>query len=226
MGVPKSNNLSEVSQAKCIAKKIINILDEPFIDEDWEIEVFEDPVINASVLPGGKIAINTGLIDITENQDQLAAVIAHEIAHTIENHVFDRQKKAMRTKIGTAIGAGVIAGNIANRTITSQSDIYTMNNQINALNTMGSVLSEYGLQLPYERKQETEADIIGIKLMAKAGFNPFASISIWKNMPKDNVPEFAKSHPSPENRIKGLSSQLSESLELYNAVERKPRCTF
>jgi len=227
--LPISRDLSKRTQVNCIAKKIIRQLDEPFVDEDWEIEVFENPGVNAFAMPGGKLGVYTGLFSVASNQDELATVIGHEIAHVTEKHSYERAKREMRTRVGTTIGMAVIAGNMANRQIRSQADIYEMNNQINAVNTMSQILSTYGLNLPFNRKQESDADETGLRLMAEAGFNPFASLSLWKKMQEDsNRPnlEFVSSHPSSENRIKGLSSQLSEALQLYNAVERKPRCTF
>ena len=227
--LPVSRDLSKRTQVNCIAKRIIKQLEEPFVDEDWEIEVFENPGVNAFAMPGGKLGVYTGLFSVASNQDELATVIGHEIAHVTEKHSYERAKREMRTRVGTTIGMAVIAGNMANRQIRSQADIYEMNNQINAVNTMSQILSTYGLNLPFNRKQESDADKTGLRLMAEAGFNPFASLSLWKKMQEDsNRPnlEFVSSHPSSENRIKGLSSQLSEALKLYNAVERKPRCTF
>ena len=227
--LPVSRDLSKRTQVNCIAKRIIRQLEEPFVDEDWEIEVFENPGVNAFAMPGGKLGVYTGLFSVASNQDELATVIGHEIAHVTEKHSYERAKREMRTRVGTTIGMAVIAGNMANRQIRSQADIYEMNNQINAVNTMSQILSTYGLNLPFNRQQESDADKTGLRLMAEAGFNPFASLSLWKKMQEDsNRPnlEFVSSHPSSENRIKGLSSQLSEALKLYNAVERKPRCTF
>ncbi|HAH67062.1 MAG: Zn-dependent protease [Gammaproteobacteria bacterium] len=227
--LPVSRDLSKRTQVNCIAKRIIKQLEEPFVDEDWEIEVFENPGVNAFAMPGGKLGVYTGLFSVASNQDELATVIGHEIAHVTEKHSYERAKREMRTRVGTTIGMAVIAGNMANRQIRSQADIYEMNNQINAVNTMSQILSAYGLNLPFNRQQESDADKTGLRLMAEAGFNPFASLSLWKKMQEDsNRPnlEFVSSHPSSENRIKGLSSQLSEALKLYNSVERKPRCTF
>ena len=227
--LPISRDLSKRTQVNCIARRIIKQLEEPFVDEDWEIEVFENPGVNAFAMPGGKLGVYTGLFSVASNQDELATVIGHEIAHVTEKHSYERAKREMRTRVGATIGMAVIAGNMANRQIRSQADIYEMNNQINAVNTMSQILSTYGLNLPFNRQQESDADKTGLRLMAEAGFNPFASLSLWKKMQEDsNRPnlEFVSSHPSSENRIKGLSSQLSEALKLYNAVERKPRCTF
>ena len=153
MSLPISRDLSKRTQVNCIAKKIIRQLDEPFADEDWEIEVFENPGINAFAMPGGKLGVYTGLFTIASNQDELATVIGHEIAHVTNKHSYERAKREMRTRVGTTIGMAVIAGNMSNRQIRSQSDIYEMNNQINAVNTMSQILSTYGLNLPFNLKQ-------------------------------------------------------------------------
>jgi len=206
------DDLSKRTQVNCIAKRIIKQLEEPFVDEDWEIEVFENPGVNAFAMPGGKLGVYTGLFSVASNQDELATVIGHEIAHVTEKHSYERAKREMRTRVGTTIGMAVIAGNMANRQIRSQADIYEMNNQINAVNTMSQILSTYGLNLPFNRQQESDADKTGLRLMAEAGFNPFASLSLWKKMQEDsNRPnlEFVSSHPSSENRIKGLSRKRS-----------------
>ena len=184
MSLPISRDLSKRTQVNCIAKKIIRQLDEPFADEDWEIEVFENPGINAFAMPGGKLGVYTGLFTIASNQDELATVIGHEIAHVTNKHSYERAKREMRTRVGTTIGMAVIAGNMSNRQIRSQSDIYEMNNQINAVNTMSQILSTYGLNLPFNRKQESDADKTGLRLMAEAGFNPFASLSLGKKCRK------------------------------------------
>ena len=123
-------------------------------------------------MPGGKLGVYTGLFSVASNQDELATVIGHEIAHVTEKHSYERAKREMRTRVGTTIGMAVIAGNMANRQIRSQADIYEMNNQINAVNTMSQILSTYGLNLPFNRQQESDADKTGLRLMAEAGFNP------------------------------------------------------
>ena len=92
----------------------------------------------------------------------------------------------MRTRVGTTIGMAVIAGNMANRQIRSQADIYEMNNQINAVNTMSQILSTYGLNLPFNRQQESDADKTGLRLMAEAGFNPLLQLEPLEEMQEDS----------------------------------------
>ena len=111
--LPISRDLSKRTQVNCIAKKIIRQLDEPFVDQDWEIEVFENPGVNAFAMPGGKLGVYTGLFTVASNQDELATVIGHEIAHVTEKHSYERAKREMRTRVGTTIGMAVIAGNLS-----------------------------------------------------------------------------------------------------------------
>jgi len=184
------------------------------IDENFSLEeekIIEQTLLKFKAKSDDLKKIITKAKEIEENSNQILS--------------FTREVKNMsevnKVKIIEALWQIIYSNN--------QADIYEMNNQINAVNTMSQILSTYGLNLPFNRQQESDADKTGLRLMAEAGFNPFASLSLWKKMQEDsNRPnlEFVSSHPSSENRIKGLSSQLSEALQLYNAVERKPRCTF
>jgi len=185
--LPVSRDLSKRTQVNCIAKRIIKQLEEPFVDEDWEIEVFENPGVNAFAMPGGKLGVYTGLFSVASNQDELATVIGHEIAHVTEKHSYERAKREMRTRVGTTIGMAVIAGNMANRQIRSQADIYEMNNQINAVNTMSQILSTYGLNLPFNRQQESDADktelLINCKTNQKINTTKAGNLKTCKKKP-------------------------------------------
>jgi len=228
--IPISRDLKKRTLVRCVARNIIKQIEEPYSSFDWEIEVFQDPDANAVVLPAGKIGVNTGLFEVASNPNELAAVIGHEIAHVTNKHSYERAKRSKRTQVGALIGSAVVASKIASKPIYTQSDLYEANNQINAINTMSQVMATYGLNLPYAREQESDADKSGIILMAKAGFNPIATMSLWKKMKEKDaekrMPEFASTHPSSANRISGLASQLSKALEAYNKVEKKPNCNF
>ena len=227
--LPISRDLSKRTLIRCVAKNIIKTLEEPYKSNEWEIELFENPGVNAFAMPGGKLGVYTGIFDVAENSDEIATVIGHEIAHVTNKHSYERAKRDMRTKIGTTIGAAVVAGNIVNKPIYNQSDLYEVNNQMNAVNTMSQMISTYGLNLPFSRKQENDADTSGIIFMARAGFNPLSSLSLWKKMQdqgkRPNL-EFVSSHPSSSTRIKELSSQLPKALAAYNEVEKKPNCRY
>ena len=163
------------------------------------------------------------------DQDELATVIGHEIAHVTKKHSYERAKRDMRTQIGATIGMAVLMGNMASKQITSQAELNQINNQINTINMMSQIMAEYGLNLPFNRSQEKDADKAGLLYMARAGFNPLKSLSLWKKMQdQGNRPnlEFVSSHPSDKKRINGLSSQLSKTLSAYNAVARKPSCGY
>ena len=228
--IPISRNLKKRTLVRCVARNIIKQIEEPYSSFDWEIEVFQDSDANAVVLPAGKIGVNTGLFEVASNPNELAAVIGHEIAHVTNKHSYERAKRAKRTQVGALIGSAVVASKIASKPIYTQSDLYEANNKISAINTMSQVMATYGLNLPYAREQESDADKTGIILMAKAGFNPIATMSLWKKMKEkdeeNRIPEFASTHPSSANRISGLASQLSEALEAYNKVEKKPNCNY
>ena len=228
--IPISRDLKKRTLVRCVARNIIKQIEEPYSSFDWEIEVFQDPTANAVVLPAGKIGVNTGLFDVASNPNELAAVIGHEIAHVTNKHSYERAKRAKRTQVGALIGSAVVTSKIASKPIYTQSDLYEANNTISAINTMSQVLATYGLNLPYAREQESDADKSGIILMAKACFNPIATMSLWKKMKKKDaekrMPEFASTHPSSDTRISGLASQLSDALEAYNKVEKKPNCNY
>ena len=182
--IPISRDLKKRTLVRCVARNIIKQIEEPYSSFDWEIEVFQDPTANAVVLPAGKIGVNTGLFDVASNPNELAAVIGHEIAHVTNKHSYERAKRAKRTQVGALIGSAVVTSKIASKPIYTQSDLYEANNTISAINTMSQVLATYGLNLPYAREQESDADKSGIILMAKAGFNPIAPMSLWKKMKK------------------------------------------
>ena len=226
---PLSRDLRKRSLVRCVANNIIKQLDEPYRSIDWEIKLFENPGVNAFAMPGGKMGVFSGLFDVAEGQDELATVIGHEIAHVTMKHSYERAKRDMRTQIGSTIGMAVLMGNVANQTITSQAELNQINNQINSINMMSQIFAEYGLNLPFSRSQEKDADKAGLLYMARAGFNPLASLTLWKKMKNEgNRPnlEFVSSHPSDKKRINGLSSQLSKTLSEYNAIERKPNCGY
>jgi len=130
---PRSRDLTKRALVRCVAKNIIKQLDEPYRSSSWEIELFENPGVNAFAMPGGKMGVFSGLFDVAEGQDELATVIGHEIAHVTMKHSYERAKRDMRTQIGSTIGMAVLMGNVANQTITSQAELNQINNQINSM---------------------------------------------------------------------------------------------
>ncbi len=192
----------------CIARPITRL-----VGGDWEITVFESDQVNAFALPGGKIGVYAGLLDVAEDQDQLATVIAHEVAHVVAEHGNERVSTQYATQGGLAaisafLGGGGGAGG----------------QQIMALLGVGA---QVGVLLPFSRTQESEADVVGLELMARAGFDPRASVALWQNMKAEggaSPPPFMSTHPSNENRIDTLRDYMPEALQLYQQTGQRPQC--
>jgi predicted Zn-dependent protease len=208
---PATTDARARSYVMCVANAITRELEEPYRDKDWEIEVFESEDINAFALPGGSIGIFTGIFKVAENQDQLAAVIGHEVAHVTRKHALQRYNREMTTRIGV-VGVAAATG-------TGQA----------GADALGAAAT-LGLSLPFSREDESEADTVGLQYMAAAGFDPRQSVPLWENMQKKNKlapAEFFSTHPSSETRIKDLIAQYPEALQRYNqatAAGKKPRC--
>jgi predicted Zn-dependent protease len=206
-----STDVSQRNYVVCVARAIIEQTEEPYRSLDWEIVIFDDDQqIQAFAMAGGKIGVFTGLLQLTENQHQLATVLGHEVAHVTQQHMYERINREATTRIGaTAVGA-VLGGGVAG-------DLVQMGAQL-------------GISLPYGRGEESEADRVGLVYMSAAGFDPRESVSLWKNMAKESKgapPEFLSTHPSSSTRIDELISQLGVALVLYNeagAKGKKPQC--
>lgn len=181
----------------------------------WEVRVFDDPAVNAFALPGGKIGVYRGLLKVAENQDQLAAVIGHEIAHVTAKHANERVSTQFVTESGLQI-AQIAAG--ANT--PAKQELF-------GLLGLGA---QVGVLLPFSRKQESEADLIGLDYMARAGFDPRQSVALWRNMAKaggERPPDFLSTHPSGNTRIGELEARMASALKLYEearAAGRRPDC--
>ena len=185
-----------------------------FLPPDWEIAVFNSELVNAFAMPGGKIGVYSGMLALAETPDQLAAVMGHEIGHVVARHSAERMSTAQLTVIGLTI-AGVA----------------TANNEQQAVIMAALGLGAYvGVQLPFSRTHETEADDIGQVLMAKAGFDPAQAVRLWQLMASNGKtpPELLSTHPDPNNRAKRLSENLSQMMPLYRQAQssgKKPSCT-
>ena len=206
--VPISNNERAKFIVECVANSLIAVLPEKYADDEWEIVLFDQPEVNAFAMPGGKIGVFMGIFGVARDQNALAAVIGHEIAHVTERHA---QKRARRkTLTGVAAGvATILLG--ANAPVTGE----TMRTVNTALN-MGA---ELGLNRPYDRSQESDADIKGLEYMARAGFDPRESITLWKAMEEvggHSPPEFLSTHPSGRTRLSDLIGALPQSLATFN----------
>lgn len=164
----------------------------------WEFNVIEDDSLNAFCLPGGKVFFYTGILKVTENDDQIATVMGHEIAHALARHGAER----MSMQNASNIGAQVLA--VALKVPVEYQNLYAQ---------AYGITSQVGLVLPYSRKFEHEADQIGVYLMAKAGYNPVQALKFWENMARisknsQKPPAFLSTHPADEERIKEIREYI------------------
>ena len=195
----------------CVAQAIIRE-----VGGSWEVVVFKDESANAFALPGRKIGVNSGLLNVAKNQDQLATVIGHEVAHVLAHHSNERvsQQFAVEQSLGL---------------ITALSSPQTETGR--TLMGLLGVGAQYGILMPYGRTQEAEADRLGLELMARAGFNPAESISLWRNMSAAGgaqPPEFLSTHPSHSTRISGLTAILPNAQQLQRTAQqrgKRPACS-
>ena len=176
-------------------------------DYQWEFKVIEDPQANAFCLPGGKVAVYTGILPITRDEAGLAAVLGHEVAHAIARHGGERVSQELVVQVGLA---GTMAA-LANR------DPKTVQS-VGALLGAGAGV---GLLLPWGRGQESEADHLGLIYMAKAGYDPHAARDLWIRMGEASKgqgrpPEFLSTHPSAATRIKQIEAWLPEAMQYYH----------
>lgn len=200
---PLTKNKNIQQYVLCIADKIIPQVKQKPNPKQWEVRVFADDQANAFALPGYKIGVYTGLLKYAKNQDQLAAVIGHEVAHVIAEHGNERVSTQMATQAGMDAVSAILGGSGSTE---------------NAMILAGLGLGiQYGITLPYSRSHETEADLIGLDLMAKAGFNPAESISLWNNMSQSGSapPEFMSTHPANDTRIRQLSERIPKANTVY-----------
>ena len=178
----------------------------------WEINVQENDELNAYCMPGGKIMVYTGLIDkLKATDDELAAVIGHEIAHALREHGRERMSRAYAQQIGL-VGLAVLAGTAKNK------------NAATAGVQVASMVSAVALTLPNSREQEREADRIGLELSARAAYDPNAAITLWQKMGAQGgakPPEWLSTHPADASRIEDLRRLVPTVMPLYEQAKAK-----
>lgn len=204
--VPASEDAAANRQVQCVATHLISRIGARFpgspLPETWEIVVFADDTPNAFAVAGGKIGVNQGLLTVADNNDQLAAVIGHEIAHVLARHGNERLTQELGIK-ATLMLIGLFSEGDAD-----------MESVLQALG-LGAHL---GITLPFSRAHEEEADLMGLELMASAGFDPRESTELWRNMAKaggGQPLEFLSTHPNHESRIEALSARMDKAMPLY-----------
>ncbi|MBS1959802.1 MAG: M48 family metallopeptidase [Bdellovibrionales bacterium] len=216
---PVETDLATNNYVKCVANAIVSASKAQLGNITWEIVVFKDNTANAFALPGGKIGVHTGILPVAKTDAQLAAVLGHEVGHVIAKHGASRVSQGLITQGGTAILTEILAGKSSGST----------KQMIAAGLGLGA---QYGVLLPYGRADESEADLIGLDLMSRAGFDPRQSVELWNNMKAASggkaPPEWMSTHPANDTRIRALQDHMAENLSKYEQARRSgiaPHCT-
>jgi len=175
-------------------------------DYQWEFSLIEDKQVNAFCLPGGKVAVYTGLLPITADDTRLAAVLGHEVSHAIARHGGERLSQGLLVQLGLT----------ATQIALARKDP-VVDRQVTALLGAGAAV---GLILPWSRAQESEADHLGLVFMAKAGYDPHAALDLWHRMAeaakgRERPPEFLSTHPSEPTRIAQIEAWMPEAMQYY-----------
>lgn len=208
---PMSDNPVYNRMAHCVAGAITRE-----VGGNWEVVVFKDKTPNAFALPGEKIGVHTGMISLVANPDQLAAVIGHEVGHVLAKHSNERASQQMAINEGLNLMQAISAP----QTAIGQT----------ALGLLG-IGAQYGILMPYSRIHESEADMMGVDLMARAGFDPRESVGLWQRMEQASQGqqplEFMSTHPSHETRIQQLQQHMPQAFALYQQAQsmgKQPHC--
>ena len=215
-----SNDSKTLNEIKEIGKKMESSISEyfykakindPTTNFDWEYILIENKKIkNAWCMPGGKIAVYTGILDVTKNTNGLAAVMGHEIAHAVAKHSVERASRGMLLNTGTQLIDIFTGGKLSQV------------NRVSGMNTVG-LLSQLGIMNPFNRKQESEADYLGMIFSSLSGYDIRETVKIWERMKEFNKgkapPEFMSTHPSAENRIKKINDWTNEIILDYPPIK-------
>ncbi len=203
-----NTNSATVQRVQNIAKKLIAqtpVFRSDALSWDWQVNVITDATVNAWCMPGGKIVVYTGIIDSLSLTDgELAAVMGHEIAHALKEHSRERASQEGLQNLGVATAAALLGLKETGTEIIG-------------------LAAQFTVGLPFSRKHETEADHIGTELMARAGYDPYEAVNIWKKMAaasSASVPEIMSTHPSHESRIADLQVIAEKVYPLYTAAKK------
>lgn len=202
---PLTRDSRTSAYVNCVAQAITGELGD---GRAWEVQVFDDKQVNAFALPGGKIGVYAGLLKVATTQDQLAAVIGHEVSHVVAGHHAERVSEQMAAQLGGSVVSAATG-------VDSQ---------------LLGVASNVFFTLPHSRTQESEADLLGLDLMSRAGFDPRAAVTLWQNMATaggQKPPELLSTHPADDTRIQQLQDRIPSDLPIYEQAKaqgKRPRC--
>lgn len=214
-----SNNPTEVDPVQRVAKRIIEAAKISKYAErakqfSWEVSVIKDDnTKNAFALPGGKIAVYTGIFPEAYNESGLAAIMGHEVVHALARHGAERMSQGLVAQFGMAAASISLAGGGADPA-----------SQQLAMQALG-LGAQVGILLPFGRSHESEADYVGLLLAAQAGYDPQEAVRVWERMAQGSQgqpPEFLSTHPSHETRIADLQKWMPQALLIYNQVPKAP----
>lgn len=203
--------------ATCVADALIKVLPRPWNTMKWEVQIIDDDTANAFALPGGRIGVNQGMFKVATNQNLLAVVLGHELSHVVSRHGAERVSDQMAAQVGVAAGSAYGASKGLNPDL------------VQAALGMGTQLT---VLLPFSRAQESEADKLGERFMAEAGFDPRAAPELWQKMDSQGgskPPAFLSTHPSPGQRRTKLAKEAATLMPVYQqarASGHKPNCSM
>lgn len=214
--INKSRSVGAVDNNSAVARRVMTIFNRmrPYADAanqtgetfNWQMNVIRSNDVNAFAMPGGKMVVFTGIVNkLNLNDDEIAAIIGHEMTHALEEH--SKKKAGQQIITNTALKAG--GAIIQSKTGLSSSTVELYKN----------TLGKYGLTLPFSRHQETRADIGGLRLMAQAGYNPEAAVNVWQKMNNvmgnNSATSLLSTHPSNDSRIASIKKMLPEVMPMY-----------
>lgn len=204
-----NRNAAQVARVRVIALRLANASGAFRPDAPrwaWESNVITSKEINAWCMPGGKMAVYSGLIErLQVTDDELAAVMGHEIAHALREHGRERASQAMAQGMAISVLGAVLGA--------SDSSVQ-----------LAQIITDVTINLPNSREHEQEADRVGVELAARAGYDPRAAVTLWQKMARTaggGPPQFLSTHPSPENRIRDLQGYAARVMPLYEAARRR-----
>jgi len=201
----------------CVVTAIATQLPAPWNGLHWDYALFQNDETNAWALPGGKIGVYTGIFKVAKDQDQLAAVIAHEIGHVVARHHDERITRQAYAQLGLGV-AGAAVGSRYGEAVQQTTG------------QVGGALLQGAFLLPNSRAQESEADVVGQEMMAKAGFNPDGAVALWRNMGAADGSrplQWLSTHPDPESRLRELQQRaegLTPVMQAAHTTGHQPRC--
>ncbi len=204
-----NRDAAQVARVKAVAQRLIPATAAFRPDAPrwaWEVNVITSKDVNAWAMPGGKMAVYTGLIDqLKVTDDELAAVMGHEIAHALREHGRERASQAMAQSIALSIGGALLG--------LGDSSVQ-----------LAQIITDVTINLPNSREHEVEADRIGVELAARAGYDPRAAVTLWQKMGQVGgaaPPQFLSTHPAPQNRQKDLTAYAARVMPLYEAARKR-----